>query len=321
MYMKVIILKITTFFITLGAMLVYNFHKHIKGIKTKRNIKYGAIKHFRKDLNIHYHKNNSENIKRPVIVYFHGGGWTAYSKGIYTTLCKRYASMGYVVFNVNYTLAPKVKMEGVLADCLEAVLFANSNASKFGGDSSQIILAGDSAGAHISSFIANVVNSSSFKTETFDYLKGAKDLNRFKNLCKEAKSVLKDKIKALLLFYGVYDLNTMLASKFPNIRTYVEASLYGKGNDKVENRLFSPVEHIGDKFPPCFIASGEIDKLHESQSFMLKNLLEEKNIKVQNLFFGKEELRAMHAFMIFDGLYTNEKALQSSKEFLEEVLF
>ena len=54
---------------------------------------------------------------------------------------------------------------------------------------------------------------------------------------------------------------------------------------------------------------------------MLKNLLEEKNIKVQNLFFGKEELRAMHAFMIFDGLYTNEKALQSSKEFLEEVLF
>ena len=319
--MKVILLKITTFFVTLGAMLVYNFHKHVKGIKTKRGIKYGKKKDYLKKINVHYHKSDINQVgnKRPIIIYFHGGGWSAYSKGIYTTLCKRYAAMGYVVFNVNYRLAPRVKMDGVLSDCIESVLHIKNIAKNYNADSSQIVLAGDSAGAHISSFIASVVNSNAFNENSINNFKKADNKESFKCLCKEVKEVLKGKIKGLMLFYGVYNLNTMLSSKFPNIKTYATASLYGKGEDMQENLFFSPISYIDANFPPCFIASGEIDKLHNSQSVVLKDVLEDKNIKVQNLFFGKEELRAMHAYMIFDGLYTNEKTLESSKEFLKEV--
>ena len=44
--------------------------------------------------------------------------------------------------------------------------------------------------------------------------------------------------------------------------------------------------------------------------------IEEKNIKTDVLFFRKKEKRAMHAYMIFDGLETNMITLERLEKFL-----
>ena len=277
------------------SSLVYNFHMPIKGIKTKHNLKYKKQANRYNRLDVHFQKEKSEELK-PCIIYFHGGGWTSYSKSIYTTLSRRLANMGYVVFNVNYGLAPVYKMDDIVSDAVSAIKFVREIAKDYGADPDKITLAGDSAGAHISSLVTGMVNNG-----TIDYPE------------------LKGKIKSLILLYGVYDLDTTFVSGFPNIRTYLRASTKGKMKDKDENRKFSSVEYVSDGFPPVFMASGEIDKLHKSQSAVMEKKLEENGVKVDKLFFAKKELRAMHAYMIFDGLETNVKTLKHIEKFLKGV--
>jgi len=294
--MKILLIKIVSFITTLFSGIVYNFHKHIKGVKTKHNIKYVKKPNFYQRLDIHYPKDEVSKVK-PCIIYFHGGGWTCYSKSIYTTLTRRLAKMGYVVFNVNYGLAPKYKMQEIINDCVDAIKFARMEASNYGGDPDKIVLAGDSAGAHLSSLIAGFINHKKL------------DLPE-----------LEGKIKALLLFYGVYNIETMRTTGFPRIKEYGEATLIGKNLDVHENEYFSPIKYVDDKFPPCLIASGKIDKLHHSQSRVLAHKLNENNVKTSILFFDKDEYKAVHAYMIFDGLSTNVQTLQKVESFLKEVL-
>ena len=60
--MSVLILKIVTFITTLIAGLVYNFRKHVKGIKTKYNIRYTCgKKNVYQYMDVHYHKNREES--------------------------------------------------------------------------------------------------------------------------------------------------------------------------------------------------------------------------------------------------------------------
>jgi len=245
-------------------------------------------------LDVHFAPDTTQE-KKPCIVYFHGGGWSCYSKCVYTTLCRRLAKLGYVVFNVNYSLAPKHKMEYILSDCLKAINYIQEIAENYGGDKESIILAGDSAGAHLSAMIAgySVNNKPDF-------------------------SVLIGKIKALILIYGVFDINTMLESKFINIKTYGKSVLKGKLNDISENTKFSPINYINTNFPPCLIASGEVDKLHETQSKVFYEKLTESGVKTKKVFFDKNEKSAGHAYVVFDNRRATKITLQEIEKFLKE---
>lgn len=289
------IIKFITLIGTLLSSLVYNFHKPIKNIKTKRNLKYKKhAKHFNK-LDVHFQKKTDKK-GLPCIIYFHGGGWMSYSKSVYTTLCRRLASMGYVVFNVNYGLAPVHKIDDIMNDAISAIKFVREVACEFNADSDKITLAGDSAGAHIVSLFEGMVES------------GEIDFPEIKN-----------KIQSLILLYGVFDVESAKLSGFPNIRTYIRSTFNGKGKDKLLNDKYSPINYVSKKFPKVFIASGEIDKLHKSQSLQMAKKLSENGIEVEKMFFPKKELRAMHAYMIFDGLETNEKTLKHIEKFLKGV--
>lgn len=301
MKFQIYYLKIKAFFETILSKLVYNFHKRIKGVKSVKNLKYKERSNIYNKLDIHYKEQDFlDGKKSPIIVYFHGGGWSCYSKYIFTTLTRRLADMGYVVFNCNYSLAPKYKLNDIMQDAVKALKYATSVAKKYGGDPNKIILAGDSAGAHICSM-----------------------LSAFSNDNTHAMGNLKDKLKALVLFYGVFNLKTALDSKFPKIRTYISASIHGKLNTEDGQKQldkYSPVNYDISSFPPCFIASGEVDKLHKSQSLEFSNQLKKSGIMTQTVFFDDKEYRAMHAFMTIDGISTNIKVLEELKKFLGDVV-
>jgi acetyl esterase/lipase len=69
---------------------------------------------------------------------------------------KRLARVGYVVFNVNYSLAvagrPGYPMQ--VGDVRAAVRWVEQNAARFGGDPTRIGLAGSSAGAYLVAMVA-----------------------------------------------------------------------------------------------------------------------------------------------------------------------
>lgn len=90
----------------------------------------------------------------PVMLYVHGGGFQLLSKDTHWSIATRYASQGYIVFNINYRLAPEHPYPAALMDTIDACLWAKENAERFGGDPGRVVLAGESAGANLVTSLA-----------------------------------------------------------------------------------------------------------------------------------------------------------------------
>lgn len=85
----------------------------------------------------------------PVVLYVHGGGFRILSKESHWLMALMFARRGYLVFNINYRLAPEHKYPAAIEDVCAAYRWVARNAEAFGGDLSQLVLAGESAGANL----------------------------------------------------------------------------------------------------------------------------------------------------------------------------
>lgn len=94
----------------------------------------------------------------PVIVYVHGGGFGFLSKDSHWHIATALASYGFCVVNINYRLAPEHPYPAALEDAGDALAWVLEHAPAMGGDVSQLILAGESAGANIVTALALVAN-------------------------------------------------------------------------------------------------------------------------------------------------------------------
>jgi len=90
----------------------------------------------------------------PVVLYIHGGGFRILSKDSHWGMALAFAKRGYVVFMINYRLAPKHKFPAAVEDAAKALQWVVQNAHKYGGDASRLILAGESAGANLATTLA-----------------------------------------------------------------------------------------------------------------------------------------------------------------------
>jgi len=88
--------------------------------------------------------------QKPVLVYFHGGGWVILSPETHAKLTKQLCvAAGIVVVSVDYRLAPEHPYPAALDDCVAAVRWVRENAARIGGDARRIFLGGDSAGGNL----------------------------------------------------------------------------------------------------------------------------------------------------------------------------
>ncbi|MFA5688893.1 MAG: alpha/beta hydrolase [Kiritimatiellales bacterium] len=102
--------------------------------------------------------------RRPMILFFHGGGWIGGSPSQYASACRTFADKGFVTATVKYRLAAAANrppgMDTVTAhfrtveDAKSAFRYTKANAAAFGVDPAKIITAGSSAGAHLSICVA-----------------------------------------------------------------------------------------------------------------------------------------------------------------------
>jgi acetyl esterase/lipase len=85
------------------------------------------------------------------VLVVHGGGWRAGDKLRMVWLSRRLAESGFVVFNVNYTLAAAGRpgFPRQLIELRAAVRWIRRNARAFGVDRTRVGAVGSSAGAHL----------------------------------------------------------------------------------------------------------------------------------------------------------------------------
>ena len=90
---------------------------------------------------------------RPAIVVVHGGSWRAGDKGetmlSNTEWSRSFAVRGFVVYDVQYRLAPAARHPVPMHDVLCALAYVRAHADADGVDPERVVLIGRSAGAHL----------------------------------------------------------------------------------------------------------------------------------------------------------------------------
>lgn len=121
----------------------------LHGVEVLRDIPYADDGHRAHTLDVYRPRDLQEGA--PVVIYCHGGAFQFLSKDTHWLMGLIFARRGYVVFNVNYRLAPRDRFPAALEDVTRATLWVMENAARFGGDPRRIIAAGESAGANLAS--------------------------------------------------------------------------------------------------------------------------------------------------------------------------
>ena len=182
----------------------------------------------------------------PVLVYLHGGGWICGSPATHRKVGHRFAEAGYLVFNVDYRLAPEHPFPTPFEDCIGAIRWAAREAARYGGDASRIAVGGDSAGGNLAAASAAALHA--------------------EPACP----------KAALLIYGVFDFARLASAEEvagaqesgamqvlgeKMVRLMVESYL-GAGPTRaiLEDPRVSPL-HAADRLPPTHVVCGEADPL------------------------------------------------------------
>ena len=117
------------------------------GVQVIRDIEYLRTGNPRHRLDIYRPTNRPGPL--PIVLYMHGGAFHLLSKNTHWLMGLAFARAGYLVFNVDYRLAPQHPYPAAVADICSALEWLADNAEGYGGDLSRLVFAGESAGGGI----------------------------------------------------------------------------------------------------------------------------------------------------------------------------
>jgi acetyl esterase len=124
----------------------------LHGLKVERDVPYRDGGHPQHQLDVWQPK--SARGPLPVVIYIHGGGFRFLSKDTHWIFAMIFARRGYLVFNLDYRLAPGNPFPAAVEDVCAAYEFVVKNARRWGGDPERLVIAGESAGANLSTVLA-----------------------------------------------------------------------------------------------------------------------------------------------------------------------
>lgn len=126
-------------------------HPALHGVEVLRDIAYADDGHPLHTLDI-YRPRNPRGAA-PVVIYCHGGAFQFLSKDTHWLMGLLFARRGYVVFNLNYRLAPQDKFPAGVEDVCRATLWVRENCARYGGDPTRLVAAGESAGGNLATVL------------------------------------------------------------------------------------------------------------------------------------------------------------------------
>ena len=127
------------------------------GIVVRRDVVYAEVPGVdpqRLSLDLHLpNETQASPSRRPIVLYVHGGGWTAGSKAQSFLQPLALVPQGFVYASANYRLRPTATVAEMAQSVADAAGWLARHADEFGGDPHTLFLVGHSAGAHLVSLL------------------------------------------------------------------------------------------------------------------------------------------------------------------------
>lgn len=177
-----------------------------------------------------YVKSDRGGEKLPALFDVHGGGWYYGDKELNKIYCLNLAAEGsFKVVNLSYRLAPSASIADQLNDVVGALNFFYENAERFGIDTDNLFLTGDSAGGNLAGLVLNALTNPELKRAF-----GVEVMPRF---------------RAAGFTSAAFTLNAL--SKKPFARAYFKP-LYA-GNARLAEYMDYAENAVGIPLPSCII--------------------------------------------------------------------
>jgi acetyl esterase/lipase len=181
----------------------------------------------------------------PVLMYFHGGGWTTGSKENSLLAQLPYLQMGWTVVNVEYRMVNVALAPAAVEDARCALRWIYRNAKEYNFDTTKIVTSGASAGGHLS-LTTGMLPASAGMENICPGNRGAGPQNTDEL-----------KVAAIVDWYGITDVNELLAG--PNMRTFAVAWLGSMLNRDAIAKQVSPLTYVRAGLPPILSIHGDAD--------------------------------------------------------------
>ena len=238
----------------------------------------------------------------PVVLWVHGGAFVGGDKDDIEIYATALAYEGFAVVSMNYQLAPKAKYPTPVIQTGEACLWLEDLAAQYPLDTERLILAGDSAGAHIVAQFAAIQSNRDYAEE----------------MAME-QIIPVGIIKSVLLFCGPFDIAKMGTGGNALINFFIDRAAWAYFGDRNWAESFSQqatiVNHITAKFPATFISDGNTGSF-EDHARGLASVLEHNNVPVETYFVDPTVEIAKHEYQFIMNTPAGVESFQKALIFL-----
>jgi acetyl esterase len=213
--------------------------------------------------------------RRPTVIWTHGGAWISGGRANAAPYFELLAGAGFTVVSLDYSLGPARRYPFAVHQLADAHAYLVDHADELGIDVDRIVLAGDSAGAQLSSQLATAITDPTYAAEL-----GIRS------------ALAPQQLRGAILHCGIYDMRGLLRptgiigwGNHTALRAYVGG--FGFAASPALEQM-SMMHRATEAFPPIFISGGNGDPLTDAQAKPFADRLESLGVDVTRLFWPSE---------------------------------
>jgi acetyl esterase/lipase len=243
----------------------------------------------------------------PTVVWIHGGAWISGDKHDVRPYLRTIADRGYTTVALNYTISPETAYPTALGQLNDALAFLVDHADEHRIDPGRLVIAGDSAGAQLTSQLATLVSNP-------DYAE----------LVGIEPALTREQLRAVVLNCGIFDV-----SGIPNapgvggwgFRIALWSYIGDRDwSDHPGGQQMSTLDFVTADFPQTWISGGNGDPLTPTQSRPLATKLDTLGVPVTAVFYPDDHEPSLpHEYQFHLDFADARDALESTVAFLDEV--
>lgn len=221
-------------------------------------------------IRIYWPPSDSDDETRPVVVYFHGGGFVIGDLDTHDGTARQHAvGADAIVVSVDYRLAPEHPYPAAVEDAWAATRWVAEHGAELGADTARMAVAGDSAGGNIAAVMAQWARDNDGPGLVFQLLWYPSTMwdSTLPSFAENATAPILD-TRALAQFSYLYAGDVGVADPPPGMAPGRAANLAGLPPAYIGVAGYDPLRDDGIAYGKLLAAAGVPAEVHNAETMV-----------------------------------------------------